>query len=195
MLVGLTSIPQGAADITDAIATQFGMRRAQAERIKCVHGSAMTSPRDNHEMIEVKPLPGEDAGEPLRLTRAQLNAVIRERLEDLAARIAAALDGMGFTGPIGRQVVLTGGGAELKGIADFAQGVLGRSVRGGKPVELAGLPEAHSGPAFAALAGLARFAVSAPLDLKAMAAGDQLVRRVAGGGLWTRFKTAFKSQY
>ncbi|MBC7987374.1 MAG: cell division protein FtsA [Sphingomonadaceae bacterium] len=195
MLVGLTSIPQGAADITDAIATQFGMRRAQAERLKCVHGSAMTSPRDNHEMLEVPSTPGQEAVDPLRVTRAQLNAVIRERLEELAARIAEALDAMGFTGPVGRQVVLTGGGAELKGIADFAQGVLGRSVRGGKPVALAGLPEAHSSPAFAALAGLARFAASAPLDLKTMVSADQLVHRVAGGGLWTRFKTAFKSEY
>jgi cell division protein FtsA len=34
---------------------------------------------------------------------------------------------MGFVKPSGRQVVLTGGGAELKNIADYMQGVLGRA--------------------------------------------------------------------
>ena len=34
---------------------------------------------------------------------------------------------------IGRQVVLTGGASELKGLADYAQGVLGRAVRIGRP--------------------------------------------------------------
>ena len=73
--------------------------------------------------------------------------------------IADALKELGFAGPFGRQVVLTGGGSELKGIADYAQGVLGRAVRVGRP-RVPGLPEAHSGPAFATLAGLAQFAAS-----------------------------------
>ena len=62
---------------------------------------------------------------------------------------------LGFTGPVGRQVVLTGGGAELKNIADYMQGVLGRAVRVGRPKTITGLPDAHSGPAFATLVGLA----------------------------------------
>ncbi len=44
-----------------------------------------------------------------------------------------ALKDLGFSGPVGRQVVLTGGGAELKGMADYMQGALGRSVRIGRP--------------------------------------------------------------
>ena len=52
MLVGLRSIPLGAKDITDDIACAFGVQRRDAERLKCFYGSAMTSPRDNHEMID-----------------------------------------------------------------------------------------------------------------------------------------------
>lgn len=195
MLVGLTSIPYGAADITDAVATEFGMRRSLAERIKCFHGSATTSPRDNHEMIDISHSADEEAGETPRITRAQLITVIRERLEDLMGQIGRALDAMGFTGPVGRQVVLTGGGAEMKGIADFAQGALGRTVRVGRPVALAGLPEAHSGPAFATLAGLARFAAEGPLDLRVTESETQLVTHARSGGLWHRFMAAFKSEY
>ena len=51
MLVGLRSIPLGAHDITNDIACAFGVQRRDAERLKCFYGSAMTSPRDNHEMV------------------------------------------------------------------------------------------------------------------------------------------------
>jgi cell division protein FtsA len=89
LLVGLASLPLGAGEITDDIASTFGMRRAQAERLKCFHGSAQTSPRDNHEMIEVAG--GPDGAEPLRISRAQLIAVIRQRLEHWFAAIEEAL--------------------------------------------------------------------------------------------------------
>src|SRR3546814_10281754 len=72
MLVGLQSIAIGAADITDDIASAFGTRRAQAERMKCFYGSANMSPRDHHDMIDVAPISAEDEGEGSRITRAQL---------------------------------------------------------------------------------------------------------------------------
>ena len=155
MLVGLRSIPLGAHDITNDIACAFAVQRRDAERLKCFYGSAMTSPRDNHEMIEANQLAAEPGAEPIKITRAQLIMVIRQRVEELTNEIAAALKDLGFTGPVGRQVVLTGGGAELKNIADYMQGVLGRAVRVGRPRQIAGLPDAHSGPAFSTLVGLA----------------------------------------
>ena len=62
MLVGLKSLAIGGRDITDDIASAFGTRRAEAERIKCFYGSAMTSPRDNHDMIELAPIAGGQEG-------------------------------------------------------------------------------------------------------------------------------------
>ena len=166
MLVGLRSIPVGARDITDDIACAFGVQRRDAERLKCFYGSAMTSPRDNHEMIDAAPIGVEEGGEPIRITRAQLMTVIRQRVEELTSQIDGALKSLGFSGPVGRQVVLTGGGSELKNIADYMQGVLGRAVRVGRPRTLTGLPEAHSGPAFSTLVGLAMLAGSDSSDLR-----------------------------
>lgn len=196
MLVGLASIPVGSADITDDIASAFGTSRTQAERMKCFFGSATASPRDNHEMIEVAPVSSEeDAGEGSRITRAQLIAVIRQRLDHLVPEIAKALKDLGFTGPVGRQVVLTGGGSELKGLADYMQGALGRAVRLGRPRGLNGLPEAHSGTGFATLAGLIHYAASDPLDLRAVSPGGQVVSRVTGGSwfwkLWRALRYGF----
>jgi cell division protein FtsA len=195
MLVGLKSIGMGGMDITDDIAAAFGTRRVEAERMKCFYGSATTSPRDNHDMIELKPIAGSEEGtEASRITRAQLNSVIRARLEHLTGAVAGALKDLGFGGPFGRQVVLTGGGSELKGIADYAQGVLGRAVRVGRP-SLRGLPEAHSGPAFTTLVGLAQFAASDELDLRTALSSDRTVPKSNSNGLVGRLISAFRSGF
>ncbi len=192
MLVGLTSLPVGAADITDDIASAFGMRRQQAERMKCFHGSANASPRDNHETI---PLAAHgDEGDGTQITKAQLIGVIRQRLEHQMNEVRAALTRLKFEGPVGRQVVLTGGGAELKGIADYAQQALGRSVRIGRPRGLTALPEAHGGPAFATLAGLAFYAAADPVDLRAQAPA-QTVHRPRQGGLVRKLIQAARANY
>ena len=196
MLVGLHSIPLGAADITDDIASAFGIRRSQAERMKCFFGSAMQSRRDFREMIEVAPITSEQASEEGgRITRAALVGVICERLNQIMAEVNAALKGMGFNSPVGRQVVLTGGGAEMKGIADYAQSALGRAVRIGRPRGIAALPEAHSGPAFATLAGLAIYGASNPVDLRSMAPPPQTVHRVGAAQWWQRMMRALKANY
>lgn len=191
MLVGLRSIPVGAHDITNDIACAFAIQRRDAERLKCFYGSAMTSPRDNHEMIEATQLAAESGAEPMKITRAQLMMVIRQRVEELTNEIAAALKELGFTGPVGRQVVLTGGGAELKNIADYMQGVLGRAVRVGRPKQITGLPDAHSGPAFSTLVGLAMLAAKGPDDLRDIALGGHVQK--GRGGLLSRFMTAIRS--
>ena len=90
--------------------------------------------------------------------------------------------------------MLTGGGAELKGIADYAQGVLGRTVRLGRPRGLIGLPEAHAGMGFSTLGGLVLFAASNPIDLRQRSA-PQLSARVPAAGFVGRVLQAFRSGY
>ncbi|GAA5062038.1 cell division protein FtsA [Erythrobacter westpacificensis] len=179
MLVGLTAIPRGSNDITDAIASAFSIRRFQAERLKCVSGSAIASPTDHREMIAVA-TPTEDGSRPVarggdsagQVPRSDLIGVITGELDMLMSDVGKALDSMGFTGSApgssARQVVITGGGAELAGLADYAQGVLGVPVRIGRPVALKGLPEAHSAPGFATLVGLVLYAAEDPVDIRAI---------------------------
>jgi cell division protein FtsA len=77
--------------------------------------------------------------------------------------------------------VLTGGGAELKNIADYMQGVLGRAVRVGRPKTITGLPEAHSGPGFSTLVGLAMLAGAGAGDIRDLAIGAVKDRKPATG--------------
>ncbi|GAA0472595.1 cell division protein FtsA [Parasphingorhabdus litoris] len=196
MLVGLATLPYGAADITDDIASSFGLRRAQAERIKCFHGSATTSPRDNHDVIDLQlDEAGPETDEQGRITKAQLIGVIRQRLDHLIGEIGQTLKALGFTGPVGRQVVLTGGGAELKGIADYAQSALGQTVRVGRPMGLVALPEAHSGPGFAGLAGLALYASQEPVDLRSLSSSHQNVHKYAGSAVIGRLMSAIRGNF
>ncbi|MBW0144406.1 cell division protein FtsA [Sphingomicrobium clamense] len=177
MLVGLHTIPIGARDVSEDIAMAFGVPRRDAERMKCYYGSAMQSPRDNAEMIDA--LVGEGQ-EPVRITRAQLVNVIRQRIEEISGLVDGALKDMGFSGPVGRQVVITGGGADLKNMADYMQGVLGRNVRVGRPKGLPGLPEAMQGPGFSTLVGLARLAARDRSDVRDLALGALEEQRKGG---------------
>ncbi|OCC25195.1 cell division protein FtsA [Croceicoccus estronivorus] len=202
MLLGLTAIPIGSADITDAIASAFGIRRFQAERLKCVAGSAIASPADHREMIPING-PGEEQVAPVarhaddrnRIPRAELISVITGQLDILVKEIAQALKEMGFAGPRGHQVVLTGGGAELAGIADYTQGALGKPVRIGRPPALRGLPEAHSVPGFATLAGLVLYAAADPVDIRSLGPRHQSATRYSGLGLVDRVFGALKEYF
>jgi cell division protein FtsA len=179
MLLGLHAIPMGSGSITDAIASSFGIRRSQAERLKCVAGSAVASPSDHRELIPVSG-PGEGGdGAPVgplargaddknRIVRAELIAVVTQQLSVLTGEVGKALKAMGFAGARAGQVVLTGGGAELAGMADFMQGALGQPVRLGRPPQLTGMPEAHHAPGFATLAGLCLYAADDPVDIRAV---------------------------
>jgi cell division protein FtsA len=202
MLVGLVAIPRGSADITDAIASAFGIRRFQAERLKCVYGSAIASPADHREMIPVNGS-GEDrtgpvargADESNRIPRAELIGVITGELDRLISDVGRALEAMGYSGRQGRQVVLTGGGAELAGLADYAQAALGKPVRVGRPPQLRGLPEAHGVPGFATLAGLVLYAAEDPIDIRSVGSRFQTTHRSPGLAKFMRIWTAMKEYF
>jgi cell division protein FtsA len=118
--------------------------------------------------------------------------VIRQRIEELTNEVEASLKALGFTGPVGRQVVLTGGGAELKNVADYMQGVLGRAVRVGRPKQITGLPDAHSGPAFSTLVGLALLAAKGRGDIRDI---GPITRSRPPKSMVGRFLAAMKGGY
>ncbi|MCC6941775.1 cell division protein FtsA [Novosphingobium sp.] len=173
MLLGMMVIQYGSGDITDAIASAFGIRRYQAERLKCMAGSAIASPADHREMIPVN-APGDPEGGPVarhaddknRIPRAELISVITQQLGFFTEEVSKALKAMGFVGQTGQQVVLTGGGAQLPGLADYAQSALGRPVRIGSPPTMLGLPPGHATPSSSTLVGLVLFAAADPVDIR-----------------------------
>ncbi len=202
MIMGVASIPTGSGAITDAIASAFGIRRSAAERLKCVNGSAIASPADHREMIPVDG-PGDEASGPLarhaddknRIPRAELVAVITAQLGRLMEDINKALKSLGFGEKRGHQVVFTGAGAELVGLADFAQSALAKPVRIGQAPHIAGLADAHVKPGFATLAGLVLYADADPIDVRTYGVKFQSVSRYGRMGTVARVWQAFREYF
>ncbi|MFC0202737.1 cell division protein FtsA [Novosphingobium soli] len=202
MLKDMMSIPIGSADITDAIASAFGIRRFQAERLKCVNGSAIASPHDHREMIPVN-APGEEGTGPIarhaddknRIPRAELIGVITGQLGTLMEEVNKALKAMRFTGQRGKQVVFTGGGAELVGLADYAQAAIGKPVRIGRVAQLSGLAEAHVKPGFSTLAGLVLYAAADPVDIRALGRGHTRTVKLGSLGMVGRVYHALREYF
>ena len=61
-------------------------------------------------------------------------------------------------------MILTGGASQLTGLAELAARILGRPVRIGRPLGIAGLPDAAKGAAFAVAAGLLVYPQAAHLE-------------------------------
>ena len=147
--------------------------------------------------------PGEEMTGPLarhaddknRIPRAELISVISTQLAAWVDEVGKALKGLGFTGQRGQLVVLTGGGAELAGLADFAQGALGKPVRLGRPQYLKGLAEAHSTPGFSTLSGLVLYAAADPIDIRAIGPSYQPIVRYKGFGLVNRLYQAMREYF
>ncbi len=183
MLAGFSSIEMGGEDVTADVASALGTPRAAAERLKALKGSASAVPRDNHEMIDVPGLSG--GSELVQRPRAELVQAIRGRLDILFGLVEERFGELGYHGPRARQVVLTGGGASLAGIADYAEGVLGRHVRIGMPAGLTGMPEAQQSSAFNVLTGLALLASGETPDFwKQSPAAFAPIKGTGFGRMW-----------
>ena len=157
-LIFADSIPVGGCHVTSDIARGLSTPIAQAERMKTLYGSAIVSPSDERELIDVPIIGEENTAQPNHVPRSLLNGIIRPRIEETFEIVRARLDQAGVARTAGRRLVLTGGASLLTETAKLAGLVLEKKVRLGRPMQISGLTEATSGPAFSVAAGLLRFA-------------------------------------
>lgn len=153
-LVFVDSLPVGGAHVTNDIARGLTTSITAAERLKTFYGSAVTSPADDRELIDV-PLIGErNPDQSNHVPKSLLTGIIQPRLEEVFELVRSRLEASGFHRVAGRRVVLTGGASQMQGIQELARTVLDKQVRLGRPRTIPGLAEATSGPAFSAAVGL-----------------------------------------
>jgi cell division protein FtsA len=153
----------GGEHVTLDIARGLSMSAAEAERLKTLHGGVIATESDDREFVEAPQIGEDPAGDRRRIARSALIGVIRPRIEEIFEEVRDRLNNAGFSHLPGRQVVLTGGGCQLPSVVEAAQRILGRRVRAGRPLRIAGLPHSASGPGFATAVGLAAYLV-APAD-------------------------------
>jgi rod shape-determining protein MreB len=124
--------------IEAAIFTQHGVRvmPGEAERLKTELGSASGTAVETD--LEVSAVDGSGARTTIRVTSREVEAAIREPLEAIAAslqRVVAQVPDPRRASVIRNGAVLTGGGAQLRGMAEF----LGQ--RAGLPARVAADPQ------------------------------------------------------
>lgn len=151
--IHVDSVAVGGHHVTTDIARGLSTRFADAERIKTLHGSALPSLADDREMIAVPPV-GDDGHDMMQVPKGTLTRIIRPRVEEILEMVRDRLAQSGHAGRVGKRVVLTGGASQLTGVVEVARRILGRSVRLGRPLGIAGLPPVAKGSAFAAAVGL-----------------------------------------
>lgn len=147
------AVPVGGNHISFDIARAFNTPLAEAERIKALYGTLVGAQSDDHELISYS-LAGDEEGSTYQTTKAELADVIRPRVRSMLALVGERIERGGFAAYAGDTVVLTGGGSELTGIADYAAAVTGRKVRVARPQALTALPVGFGSPAFATVLGL-----------------------------------------
>ncbi len=167
------SIPVGGNHVTSDIAQGLSTSLHHAERLKTLHGSAVNSVKDTEVMIDVPQLgEREDEDEPTTMPRAMLVGVIRPRMEEIFELIRGKLEAAGVDKIAGRRCVITGGASQMIAVSDLAERMLGKQVRKGKPMPIAGLAEAVSGPAFASVIGMLHYVHHRPWEEEILTAAQ-----------------------
>jgi cell division protein FtsA len=183
-LVHLEGFALGGHHVTMDIARGLNARIADAERIKTLYGTVLAGGSDERDMITVPPLSEDEREQAQFVSRATLVSIIKPRVEEILEmvreRLAASLIASDSRG----HVILTGGASQLNGLPDLASRILGRSVRIGRPLGIAGAPDAAKGPAFAVAAGLLVYPQAAHLEHFETRRRRQLM--TGTGGYFTR---------
>lgn len=147
------TIPVGGNHVTLDIARGFTIPVEEAERLKVMHGSALSVSTDDRFLISVPPMDDQNAL-PAQYPRALLSRIIRARVDEILelARDRLARSGFGYV--VGKRLILTGGGAQLTGFSEVARHMLSPQLRIGRPLGVSGLPDMARGAAFSAIVGL-----------------------------------------
>jgi cell division protein FtsA len=154
----------GGHHVTMDLARGLNARVADAERIKTFYGSVLAGGSDERDMVTVPPVGEDDREPPQFVSRASLVRIIKPRVEEILEMVRDRLAVSPFAAEPRARVVLTGGASQLTGLPDLAARILNRPVRVGRPLGIAGLPEAAKGPAFAVAAGLLVYPQMAHLE-------------------------------
>lgn len=144
-------VGMGGKNVTNDLAIGLRTPVDQAEEIKKVYGSAMTSLVDSDEMIEVPAMGG---GDPKQISRNVLAAIIEPRMEEIFSLTLQEMKKSNYCDLLATGIVLTGGGSLMEGAVQLAEKVFDMPVRAGKPYGMDGLEGNASSPVYATGIGL-----------------------------------------
>jgi len=146
-------IPFGGDVITEDIKEGCTIIRKHAEDLKVKFGSALASENKEEEIVAI---PGLRGRPPKEITLKNLASIIQARMEEIIEHIYFEIKNSGYEKKLIAGIVLTGGGSQLKHIAQLTEFMTGMDTRIGYPNEhLANeVPDEMAMPMFATGIGL-----------------------------------------
>lgn len=190
------ALPVGGNHVTMDLVRGLSARLEDAERLKVMHGSALISSSDDRDIVSIHPMGADPSEQPIQVPRAVMTRIIRARIEETLEMVRDKLNRSGYGGLVGRRVVLTGGASQLVGLPEATRRLFGRNVRLGRPLGVAGLPEAAKGAAFSASVGLLIYPQVAEFENRGRGGKSGIFTRATGtGGRFQRVSQWLKSNF
>ena len=142
----------GGSNVTSDIAIVLPVPMVEARRLKHTFGYSLTSLVDEDQQIMPETGLGGRSAEPVSIQN--LAEIIESRMEEIFQFAWREVQRAGLDRVLAGGVVLTGGGAMVKGAPDLARKVFGLPVKLGQPHGVGGLVNSVSSPMNATGIGL-----------------------------------------
>src|SRR5690606_15988962 len=178
------AIPVGGNHVTLDLAKGLSTSISAAERLKVMHGSALPGSADDRDLVSIQPIGSDETDVALQVPRSVMTRIIRARIEETLEMLRDRLNKSDYGSVVGKRVVLTGGASQLAGLPEAARRILGRSVRIGRPLGVAGLPVAAKGPAFSTAVGLLIYPQVADFEINQTSGFSRMRMTGTGGKLY-----------
>ncbi|WP_038057098.1 cell division protein FtsA [Thermus amyloliquefaciens] len=182
-------LPLGGDHVTQDIAQLLKIPFEEAERVKRKYGAALPELADPELVLEIN----QESGSLGEVPAPELARIIRPRLREILHLARQSVDEA--VGPLEikvNRVILTGGGALLRGFDLLTRQQYGLPARVGKPHGVSGLTDVVATPGHATAVGLVRYAallpIPAPEPRRARERREKREEKVKGEGLWARIK-------
>lgn len=143
-------VPAGSNNVTNDLAIVLEVNTEIAEEIKRRYVNAEFCDEGN-VVLRV-------GREEMRFERKEINDVVEVRLDEIFEKVRKELKKAGFDRRLPEGIVLTGGGAKLKGIESFVKKALEASVRIGGVEKISGVLDTAKRPEYATALGLVMLA-------------------------------------
>uniref|UniRef100_A0A7C4YQN1 Cell division protein FtsA n=1 Tax=candidate division WOR-3 bacterium TaxID=2052148 RepID=A0A7C4YQN1_UNCW3 len=156
-------VPYGGENITIDIAKVVKTTKEAAEEIKLNYGVAMKKLiKDENAKVTI---PGISGREPFTVPQSFISEIIHQRLREILEFVYREVKANENIELLSSGIVLTGGTAKMKGIAQLAEEIFGTYVKIGIPErDISGLKDSVHSPAFATSVGLVKYAMAHPQE-------------------------------
>lgn len=144
-------LPVGSGHITNDIAIGLRTSVEMAEKIKSEFGTCLPNDIGKKEEIDLNQLEG---GEDGLVSKKEVAEIIEARVDEIFSLINKELKNIGRAGMLPAGIVLTGGGAKLKGVVDVAKRIFCLPASIGMPRDFKTAIEKINDPVFATAVGL-----------------------------------------